>query len=253
MKNYIIVFFLAVSFSSFAQSSLSNYEYLLVPKQFEIFDEANKYGLNTMTSLFFEQQGFKVFYDDNVPSDLANNSCLGLKAKLEERKGLFKTRVTVLLKNCYGNTVWQSKEGESSEKAFPTAYRQALRFALKSFEAQEYMFDPTLSETTTLPISPKVDEPNNQMNSGDSEVLEVEKNETKPNKSMYELAMTKNGFSLYDSDTKSFVGSGLKSEISETYHFTSANIQGIAVFNDNQVTVEYYKDGEVVSKTYLLQ
>ncbi|WP_315821251.1 hypothetical protein [Paraflavitalea speifideaquila] len=60
-----------------------------------------------------------------------------------EKRGLFVTNLTLLLKDCQGNIIFKSKEGKSREKEFDAAYSLALRDAFTSLNNTPYQYDST--------------------------------------------------------------------------------------------------------------
>ncbi len=142
-KSFSISLFLMFSFSVlFAQQNINSYKYILVPKQFEFQRSADQYQLNSLTKFLFDKSGFTVmFTDENFPADLAANSCLGLKAKVNKDSGLFSTKMKVELLDCYNQVVFSTKEGRSKEKDYKTAYHEALRIAFDDIENLKYAYD----------------------------------------------------------------------------------------------------------------
>ena len=60
-KNYLFLMFLSVSV--FAQKSINNYKYIVVPKQMETFDEPNKHETSSLTKFLFNKNGFNAFFE----------------------------------------------------------------------------------------------------------------------------------------------------------------------------------------------
>ena len=84
MKKVVLIIALFLSAFSFAQES---YKYVIVPKRFSIFNEDNRFNLNTLTKSFFESQGFQVYFaSDILPEELAKNRCLALYVDANEEK-----------------------------------------------------------------------------------------------------------------------------------------------------------------------
>jgi len=142
-KSFSISLFLIFSFSVlFAQKNINSYKYILVPKQFEFQKSADQYQLNSLTKFLFEKSGFNVlFTDENFPADLAANSCLGLKAKVNNDSGMFSTKMNLELTDCYNQVVFSTKDGKSKEKDYKTAYYEALRMAFVDIENLNYAYD----------------------------------------------------------------------------------------------------------------
>ena len=129
--------------STFAQSNLNNYKYVIVPKKFEFLKEANQYRLNELTEFLFNKYGFQALMEgDSYPDDLLKNRCLALKSNLIKDSGLFKTKISVELKDCNDQVVYTSEVGESREKDYEKAYNEAVRNAFKSFETVNYQYVP---------------------------------------------------------------------------------------------------------------
>ena len=126
----------------FAQKNINSYKYILVPKQFEFQKSADQYQLNSLTKFLFEKSGFTVlFTDENFPADLAANSCLGLKAKVNNGSGMFSTKMNLELTDCYNQVVFSTNEGKSKEKDYKTAYHEALRMAFSDIDNLKYAYD----------------------------------------------------------------------------------------------------------------
>ena len=155
-KSISISLFLMFSFSVlFAQKNINSYKYILVPKQFEFQRSADQYQLNSLTKFLFEKSGFTaLFTDESFPADLAANSCLGLKAKVNNDSGMFSTKMNVELTDCYNQVVFLTQEGKSKEKDYKTAYHEALRMAFSDIENLKYVYDGSAA------ANEKINEPN---------------------------------------------------------------------------------------------
>jgi len=140
--SILVAFFMAsVSFSQ--QSSLNSYKYVIVPKKYDFLKDQDQYQLNSLTQFLFKKYGFEAIMEgDTYPEDYINNRCLGLKSDVLKDNGLFKTKLTVELKDCLDKVVYTSGVGESREKEFKIAYNLALREAFESFGALNYKYKP---------------------------------------------------------------------------------------------------------------
>ena len=131
MKIYTLILFL-VSSLTFAQASLNDYQYAILPVKFKFQKEKNQYRINSTTKAFFEQKGLKVLYDDEVLSqDLANNNCNKVYINIDENNNMFTTKLIVSVKDCQNNALLTSTEGTSRSKEYALAYNEALQMALK--------------------------------------------------------------------------------------------------------------------------
>jgi hypothetical protein len=144
MKNKILVLvILFIGLSLQAQSNLNQYKYVIVPKKFEFLKEANKYQMNDLTKFLFERQGFLTLMEgESYPDDLLKDRCLALNSNVIDDSSLFKTKLSLVLKDCNGGLVYTSSPGETREKDYSKAYQMALRNAFKSLETMDYKYEP---------------------------------------------------------------------------------------------------------------
>jgi len=158
MKRYFLVLLLFLSYSGYSQTTISNYKYVVVPEKFNFLKQKDQYSLNSLTKGLLEYKGFTVYFDNtNLPGEVANNRCRALSADVLEKSGMFSTRLTLILKDCQGNIVFKSKEGESREKEYRVAYNMALRDAFTSLDTVPYSYNGSTSEPvqpTTAPVAP---------------------------------------------------------------------------------------------------
>ncbi|KJD37288.1 hypothetical protein PW52_01130 [Tamlana sedimentorum] len=143
----IKLFFLGVSLllcsAGFAQKNLNNYKYVIVQNKYDFLKEADQYQLNSLTKFLFEKYGFEaVLEGENFPEEMAFNRCLALSSDVIKDSGMFKTKLSVQLKDCNGALVFTSQLGESREKEYKVAYHEALRDAFKSIELLNHKYEP---------------------------------------------------------------------------------------------------------------
>ena len=159
MKKILIIFLAVVSVSSsFAQKSLNDYKYVIVPYKYDFVNEKDKYQLNSLSQFLFNKYGFEAIMEDaEFPMDLAKNRCLGLRSDVLKEKGLFQTKLKVQLKDCDGNIVYTTKIGSTREKNFKTAYTLALRGAFEDFETVNYKYQPNENILARASVSSEED------------------------------------------------------------------------------------------------
>ena len=141
MKKLLLFFtIVTISLCAMAQKSINDYKYILVPKKFDFQKSEDKYQLNSITKFLFNKYGYEAYFtDEELPEDLNNNPCLALTTEANDEKGnLFKTKVEIILKDCFGEVVKKSKVGESRIKRYERAYNEALREAFKTFQDLDY-------------------------------------------------------------------------------------------------------------------
>jgi hypothetical protein len=140
MKKLLIVFLLAGGFA-FSQP-MSQYQYVIVPAKFDAQRKPGQFGLNNLTKLFLEKNGYKVFYDtDILPPEVSGESCNKIYADVLENNTIRTTKLRVQVKDCRNAILFLSDYGTSSEKDNQVAYNQALRAAFKSFDKPEYRYN----------------------------------------------------------------------------------------------------------------
>ncbi len=140
-----------------AQEQLNDYKYIVVPKQFAEFKRENQYQTSTLIKYLFGEKGFEAVYEDELPQDLKNNSCLGLRAKLVDGSSMFTTKASVKLENCSGEEVFATKEGKSKEKDYKESYGEALREAFTSFDTMNYTYNGKAENSEPVTVSMKND------------------------------------------------------------------------------------------------
>jgi len=141
-KIIITVSIVLISFYSTAQKDINNYKYIIVPKTFDFSSSEDQYQLNSITKFLFNKYGYQAYFiDDELPEDLKTDRCLALTSEVSKEKGgMFKTKLVIVLKDCYGATVTTSQIGESRLKKFDRAYNEALRHAFETFQKIDYNF-----------------------------------------------------------------------------------------------------------------
>ncbi|MCK5400317.1 MAG: hypothetical protein KAJ28_01680 [Flavobacteriaceae bacterium] len=143
MKKAIILLILVLGgvTNSIAQPNLNDYKYVIVESQFHFQNEANEYDLNELTRYLFKKHGFKPILDSEVyPDELKSDFCLALTSKITA-KGALKTKVTIVLKDCNKNVVFQT-EGVTKEKYFSKVYNIGIRKAMEGFKGVNYNYEP---------------------------------------------------------------------------------------------------------------
>lgn len=149
IKYFAILIVCLVTTSVFAQTNLNNYKYVIVPDKFDFLNEKDQFSLNSLTEFLFEKYGFEAYIEgEKFPDDLVKNRCLALKSNLLKDSGVFKTKLTVELKNCDNQVIFTSQIGESREKQYDKAYNEATRNAFKSFAVLNYKYVPSPTSNT---------------------------------------------------------------------------------------------------------
>lgn len=156
IKFYTLLIACFVLTSGFCQDNLNGYKYIIVPNKYDFLKDADQYQLNSLTKFLFEKHGFEALMEgEDYPADLNANRCSALKSNVLKDSGMFKTKLTVQLKDCNDKVVFTSKVGESREKEYKTAYGLALRDAFESVESLNYSYEPSngaVLASATVPV-----------------------------------------------------------------------------------------------------
>ncbi|WP_431211488.1 hypothetical protein ACQ86N_37510 [Puia sp. P3] len=244
MKACALLLLTLLTLTAWSQNTINNYKYVLVPERFDFSKEDNQYGLNTTAKLLLEQKGFTTFMgNDAMPPAVATNRCNALKAEVVQKKGLFVTNLTLLLKDCQGNIVFKSKEGKSREKEFLAAYDEALKNAFASLSDVPYKYDSTLTaqQTAAAPAvaAPVASAPAPAPAPATAPVAEI-------TGTLY-AQVTPNGYQLIDTTPKKVL-TLLKTSAPDYYIAGAGGFNGVVFKKDGEWIFEYYKDDKLVSK-----
>lgn len=245
MKAIALFSFVLFTATAYSQSTLNNYKYVMVPERFSFSREPNQYGLTTISKLLLEEKGFTAFVGDGkAPSEVAANKCNALTAEVTEKKAVFVTNLTLLLKDCQGNIIFKSKEGKSREKEYPAAYNEALRNAFASLKETPYQYDSTILPTSvqqavTTPASaaPVATTP---VSSAAPTVV------TGITGTLYAQAIP-NGYQLVDITPKKVLIL-LKTSVQDYFIAEGGVSNGIVFKKEGAWIFEYYKDNKLVSQ-----
>lgn len=247
---FILVLFAGTAYS---QNSINNFKYVLVPEKFEFSKIDNQYGLNTLAKLLLEQQGFTVFQgDEPLPADLAANKCRALTAEVVQKKGLFVTNLTLLLKDCQGDIIFKSKEGKSREKEYQVAFELALRDAFSSLNDVAYKYDSSTALTSpaiaTVPAPSVVSAP---APATTTVPTQPQAPATAPavteNTGTLYAQSTPTGFQLIDTTPKKILTLG-KTSLQDHFIAQGDGINGVVFLNNGEWVLEYYQDNKLVSR-----
>ncbi|MET4142336.1 hypothetical protein ABIB30_004737 [Pedobacter sp. UYP1] len=259
MKRYILLLLLFISFSGYAQHTINNYKYVLVPEKFSFLKEQDQYRLNTLAKFLLAEKGFDAYFDNfDLPTAIANNKCDALHAEVLEKKGMFTTNLTLLLKDCKGNIVFKSKEGKSREKEYKTSYNLALRDAFTSLDEVKYAYNGTVNSqdqqvattitavnapvaTATVPVSAVVVTP--------AKTVAVETNQAAG--TLY-AQPTANGYQLIDTTPKKVL-TLLKTSVQDYFIADNGTANGIVLKKNGEWFFEYYKDDKLMAEKLLIK
>lgn len=253
MKKYILLFLLFLSFSGYAQNTLNNYKYVIVPEKLSFLKQKDQYKLNTLIKIFLEERGFTTYFDNaDLPNEIATNRCSALNADVLEKNGMFTTNLTLLLKDCQGNIIFKTKEGKSREKEYNVSYNLALRDALTSFDNVKYTYNGSTNVqqsqqkavvTTTVVTTPVVNQAPAKV------VVAAETNQ--PAGTLY-AQPTKNGYQLIDTAPK-IILTLFKTSVEDYFIAGNGSFNGIVLRKNGNWYFEYYKNDQLVADKLMIK
>ncbi|GEQ85618.1 hypothetical protein ULMS_11260 [Patiriisocius marinistellae] len=130
MKRLILIvcLFFYVATPSFAQQSINDYSFVIVPEKFDFLAEEDQFQLNSLTKFLFNKNGFNALYRNELPEV---DFCDGLTAEITEESNFTRTKIFITLKDCRGNEIYKGEPGASKFKEYRKAYHDALRNAFE--------------------------------------------------------------------------------------------------------------------------
>ena len=252
MKNKIVlIVFLFISFITVTQEKkVSNYKYIIVPKQFEFLKEADQYQTSSLTKFLLKKNGFTVFLDsEEFPEELKNDRCKALTASFVVNSNLFKTKLVLQLKDCFGKVLFAS-EGVSRKKDFKKGYQEAIRNAHKLMEDITYIplsKKEQIKETKTeLVVTPVNTVRKKEVLKGVSIPKKVVKKPKTTDVVLY-AQPKKNGFQLINLKPE-VVFIILQTNIKDVYVIKDKN--GLMYKKETKWVAEYYENDQLVMKQF---
>lgn len=157
LRLLILLLGLFISGLTVAQNAISDYNYIQVPEQFEFLKGKDQYQVNSLVRFLFKKHGFIAYMGDELPLNLRRQPCKGLYADVQGAQNFVYNKVTINIKDCYGNVLFVSDEGKSKDKDYRKAYHEAVRQAFESIAALNVMQEP-LPQLTTDTETPDIEE-----------------------------------------------------------------------------------------------
>ncbi|MCF6350696.1 MAG: hypothetical protein L3J23_06645 [Flavobacteriaceae bacterium] len=240
-KISLLILFIALSNHFVIAQNLNAYKYIIIPNKFDFLKTPDQYQLNALTKFLFEKENFiTLFENERLPSELYENSCLGLHVKVIKKAIFLTTVLKIQLIDCKNEVVFISEKGSSKIKDFKRAYQKALRNAFKSIPLLNYNYSDSVKvkpkqdknfelkrEVTKKEITTK----STHLEKTDTPILYAQKNE--------------NGFQLVD-NTPKIIYVILTTNKKDVYLLK--NKKGILYKKNGKWFVEYYKNNKLKSK-----
>jgi hypothetical protein len=257
------IFFIALSIYG-QQEKINNYKYVIVPDKFSFLKQTDQYQTSSLTKFLLKKKGFIVFLsNENLPSELVQNRCLGLIAEVLDDSGMFTVKNQLQFKDCYGAILYTSEIGRSKEKDYKKAYHDAIRKAYNSMTDLEYSYQPKEKSKKEI-IKTKVLTPVKKeipvRITGENKKIKISKTIIKKNKdASTKLTISKNilyaqaienGFQLVNT-SPAVVFQVLKTKVATVFIIKNKN--GILYKNKTNWIAEYYNNNTLVVEKYQIK
>ena len=241
--KFFSMFFFLTSVLMFAQESLNDYKYIIVPSQYEFQKSEDTYQLNSLTKFLFNKVGFiAILSTDNFPDDLAKNRCLALTAKLKKNSSMFSAKMNFDLVNCKSVVVFSSNEATSKEKEYKKAYHEVIRKTFESIKVKNYKYTPKeeIETIVIIPIEEVVKEKHITLQESKVETLGVEQTSD-----LLYAQPIQNGFQLLDGTSKR-VYTIQYTSVKNMFILKDKN--GILYKDNNDWIAEFYSNNQLIKK-----
>lgn len=251
MKKYFVLF-LFFSIVGFSQS-LSQYKYVIVPAKFDAQKKAGQFGLNNLTKLFLEKNGYTVFYDtDILPLEVSGENCNKAYINVFDDNSIRTTRLRVEIKDCRNAVLFVSGYGESSDKDNRVAYNLALRSAFRSFDTPEYRYNPDTPVSQSKPIETAAPKPVEAAMPKPEKAAEavapaVQKTELAAHADRLNAQPIANGYQLVDHTPKIVLKIYVTSD-PDVFIGENDDVKGVVLKKGGQWFFEYYQQKVLVVK-----
>ena len=274
-----LVLFVGVMTSN-AQEALSAYKYVIVPTKFDGFRKQNQYQTSTLIKYLLVERGLNAVYEDDLPLDLYQDKCLGVKALLVNESGTFTTKAHIEFQDCQLQEVYRTKTGSSKIKDFKGAFQEVIREAMGSLNNYNYTYSPKEEkETVTLSFKDDVkslDEANDQVkvkkesSAEETSKMEAPEKEILPHKETIEIQQESvptenieedltwyaqeipNGFQLVDKSPKVRLKL-YRTQQEGVYLAEGESLNGVVYSEGGTWYLDYYQEGKLVHKPLKLK
>ena len=142
---WALLFLISGNLVSHAQ--INQYQFVVVPKKFQEFQQENQYHTSTLLKYLFTEEGFTAYYEGEIPAEVTD-LCKGLDVGLLDESNMFRTRVVITLSDCKGKEVFRSPQGDSREKELKDGYQEAIEGSFSAIAALNYTYKPKKESVT---------------------------------------------------------------------------------------------------------
>lgn len=258
-----------------AQEALSAYKYVIVPTKFDGFRKQNQFQTSTLIKYLLVERGLNAVYEDDLPLDLYQDKCLGVKALLVDESGTFTTKAHIQFQDCQSQEVYRTKTGNSKIKDYKDAFQEVIRESMSSLNNYSYAYIPKEEkETVTVSFQDDIktlDEAADQVKAEEKDKaeetfkMEVPAKEILPEKETVEIQPEStppmnmeedltwyaqeipNGFQLVDRSPKVRLKI-YRTQQEEVFIAQGESLNGVVYSEGGTWYLDYYKEGKLVHK-----
>lgn len=251
------MFFFLGTLSIFGQhKNINNYKYIIVNSKVDFLKETDEYQTSSLTKFLLKKNGYTVFLDnEELPSEIIKNRCLALTANLVSSSSLFLTKISIVLKDCFGKELYSSEEGKSKSKEYKKSYQEAIRNAHTTMDLK-YSYQPKEEQQTLVEeVKTRISIPAKIINDV-KEVLPVKIENFTNNNGLITKVNTlyaqpkENGYQLINTKPE-VIFSVLKTKTKDLFIIKDKN--GILYKNSDSWIAEYYKNNKLVREKYKIK
>jgi hypothetical protein len=223
MKNFLVLVFVFLSITSFAQEK----KVIIISNKYEFQKEKNTYNINNMLKAILVSNNYQVFFDDEeLPKEIAQNKCNALTGVLIDNSNMFLTKLKFQIRDCQNKLLFETAEVKTREKDIQNAYIETVG-----------LLSPELKKYKATLIQEK-------------EVVEISSDVVSSSIAKYQFVQITNGFAIMDATHK---------VVLQIYNTTNSTIfiadkfgvKGIFTKIENKGVFEYYMNDKLVVEEYL--
>ncbi|TQD34817.1 hypothetical protein [Haloflavibacter putidus] len=218
---------------------LNNYKFVVVPLEYKLFEEENKYLLNSLTKHLLDQAGFTTYVEtDPKLANMQLDRCVGLYADITgtpQDLFSFNTVLQLQLKDCKGNIIYETPPGKSKLKKYKEAYQEALRESATVLSSFNYTYNggEGFFENRKTLVGAEKDKEN------ETPLDRAVMFDYSFGNNLYNIQKIEAGYILESMSTKEKLAH-LHYNKNQNILYNSKNINGTATLENGDIIVEYF-------------
>lgn len=248
MKRFFALLVLFTSVSALAQTSVNDYQFVVIPSRFEVQSDANQYRLNTLSKKYLLDAGFNPVHETMMTDGQINHRCDHLYMDVLKVKSMLTVKVKILFRDCRNNIIFESAEGRSKEKDYEKGYQEALKEAFESVKQLGYAYNGKNSATTvSVPQNASVTVTPTQPAVLQAEAKPVAARATG---AAYTVEALASGYLIIDAATSRIALKIMKTSDPKIYTASRNGESGVFINKGGKWFFEYYKDEKLYSEEF---